>query len=78
MIIISPDIKKKAEDLASTPDNLLIGFSVIERRIILATRAYLKEKEDKNDLVQAEMTSPMGKVVKEREFVGAMNELGEK
>ena len=78
MIIISPDIKKKAEDLASTPDNLLIGFSVIKRRIILATKAYLKEKEDKNDLVQAEMTSPMGKVVTEREFVDTMNEVGEK
>ena len=78
MIPISLEILKKAEALAFAPDNLLIDFSRIEQRTILATRASLKEKEDKNDLVQAEMKSPMGKVVTEREFVGTMNEVGEK
>jgi hypothetical protein len=43
MIPISPDILKKAEALASTQDNLLRGFSLIEQRIILAVRAYLEE-----------------------------------
>ncbi len=43
MIPLSPDILKKAEALASTPDNILIGFSLIEQRIILAIRAYLKD-----------------------------------
>lgn len=93
MISISPDILRKAEVLASTPDNILIGFSPLERRIILAVRAYLKEaekclqesptemslaKDDRHILGQAENKSPTGKVGLESEFINLMKEVVEK